>query len=125
MAMQILGLDHIQLAIPAGGETEARRFYGELLGLDELAKPAELRARGGCWFALPNATLHLGVEPDFKPARKAHPAFRVPDLAAAEHRLSAAGVAITPDTSVPRVRRFYAADPFGNRLEFVQEGDVF
>ncbi len=123
--MQILGLDHIQLAIPVGSERAARRFYGEILGLDELTKPSELRARGGCWFALPNSMLHLGVEPDFHPSRKAHPAFRVADLDAAERHLSAAGVAVTPDTSLPHVRRFYAADPFGNRIEFVQAGDAF
>lgn len=125
MTIEISGLDHIQLAMPAGGEAAARAFYGELLGLPEQPKPAQLVARGGCWFQLPGIGLHLGVEEAFKPARKAHPALRVADLEAARQALAAAGVAITPDETVPHVRRFYAADPFGNRIEFMQAGDEF
>lgn len=121
----LTGLDHIQLAMPAGGEAEARRFYGEVLGLRELAKPAPLAARGGCWFEGPTLQLHLGVEQPFAPARKAHPAFLVADLAAWQAHLEQAGIATTPDETVPGVRRCYAADPFGNRLEFVQDGDGF
>jgi len=123
--MEISGLDHVQLAMPRGGEGQARAFYGGLLGLPEVAKPAALAARGGCWFQLPGGGLHLGVEEPFAPARKAHPALRVRDLAAARAALAAAGVPITPDETVPHVRRFYAADPFGNRIEFMQEGDQF
>lgn len=123
--MEITGLDHVQLAMPQGGEAAARAFYGGLLGLPELAKPAPLAARGGCWFALPGGGLHLGVEEPFSPARKAHPALRVRDLAAARAALLAAGAAVTPDETVPHVRRLYVADPFGNRIELIQEGDAF
>ena len=123
--IQIVNLDHIQLAMPAGGEDAARAFYGRLLGCRELAKPAELAARGGCWFQGPGIGIHLGVEAPFSPARKAHPAFVVADLAAARQELAEAGVPITPDDTLPHVRRFYAADPFGNRIEFIQQGDRF
>lgn len=119
------GLDHIQLAIPVGGEESARRFYSDVLGLVEISKPAPLAARGGCWFNGPGLQLHLGVEEPFVPARKAHPAFLVRDLAALREQLSLAGVALALDESVPGVRRFYANDPFGNRLEFIQDGDGF
>jgi catechol 2,3-dioxygenase-like lactoylglutathione lyase family enzyme len=118
--MQIVNLDHIQLAMPAGGEDAARAFYGALLGFAEVPKPAELVARGGCWFQGPGIGIHLGVEAPFSPARKAHPAFIVEDLEAARQALAEAGVAITPDDTLPHVRRFYAADPFGNRIEFIQ-----
>jgi mannose-6-phosphate isomerase-like protein (cupin superfamily)/predicted enzyme related to lactoylglutathione lyase len=123
--MTIIGIDHIQLAMPAGAEAEARRFYGDLLGLTELAKPAELAARGGCWFSGPGIQVHLGVEQEFAPARKAHPAFLVVGLDAFQERLAQAGIATMPDGTVPGVRRFYAADPFGNRIEFIQDGDGF
>ncbi|MBK9710675.1 MAG: glyoxalase [Kouleothrix sp.] len=123
--MQILGLDHIQLAMPAGREAEARAFYGGLLGLAEIAKPAPLAARGGCWFQGAGVQIHLGVEDAFAPARKAHPALLVADLAASRVALEAAGIPIVPDDTLPDVRRFYAADPFGNRIEFIQSGDGF
>ena len=119
----IEGLDHLQLAMPPAGEGSARAFYGDLLGLAELPKPAELAARGGVWFALGAQALHLGVETPFAPARKAHPAFAVDDLKACRAHLEAFGMETVPDTTLPHVRRFYAADPFGNRLEFVQAGD--
>ncbi|NJN14812.1 MAG: glyoxalase [Oscillochloris sp.] len=121
----LVGLDHIQLAMPAGEEDAARAFYGGLLGLTEIAKPEPLASRGGCWFVGPGIHLHLGVEQAFTPARKAHPAFLVADLTAWESQVRDAGVDITPDTTLPGVRRFYAADPFGNRLEFIQNGDGF
>lgn len=123
--MKILELDHLQLAMPAGEEAAARAFYGDLLGLTELEKPPELAGRGGCWFALATQALHLGVEASFIPSRKAHPAFAVSDLGACKARLRAAGVETVPDTALPHVRRFYAADPFGNRLEFIQAGNRF
>jgi catechol 2,3-dioxygenase-like lactoylglutathione lyase family enzyme len=123
--MQLVGLDHLQLAMPAGGEAEARRFYADLLGLTEVAKPAPLAARGGCWFVGPGIQIHLGVEQPFAPARKAHPAFLAADLEGFRRRLELAGVATTPDDSVAGVRRCYAADPFGNRIEFIQQEDGF
>jgi catechol 2,3-dioxygenase-like lactoylglutathione lyase family enzyme len=123
--MRILGLDHVQLAMPDGGEAQARAFYADLLGLRELEKPEQLAARGGCWFEAPGAQLHLGVESGFAPARKAHPALRVDDLEALRATLVAAGVPLTADDTLPHVHRFYAADSFGNRIEFIQEGDQF
>ena len=123
--MYITGLDHLQLVMPAGAEAEARAFYGDLLGLKELAKPPELASRGGVWFALGTQALHLGVDTPFAPARKAHPAFTVSNLDALRARLGAAHITTVDDTAVPHVRRFYAADPFGNRLEFLQQGNRF
>lgn len=123
--IKIVGLDHIQLAMPRGQETEARRFYGGLLGLAEVAKPEPLAARGGCWFEGQGIMLHLGVEEEFAPARKAHPCFRVANLEASQEALQGAGVVVIPDESLPWTRRFFVADPFGNRLEFLQEGDSF
>ncbi|MBA3945212.1 MAG: VOC family protein [Herpetosiphonaceae bacterium] len=123
--MKLLGLDHIQLAMPAGEEAAARHFYGDLLGLEEETKPEPLQARGGCWFVGPGTVIHLGVETAFAPARKAHPAFRVADLKACQHELEAAGVEVIADETLPEVHRCYAADPFGNRLEFIQDGDGF
>lgn len=115
-------LDHVQLAAPPGCEPAARRFYGELLGLTELAKPEPLGARGGVWFALGVGQLHIGVQDPFTPARKAHPALRVSDAAALEalaQRLAAAGAPVRWDAELPGVRRFYTEDPWGNRLEFL------
>lgn len=123
MPVQIIALDHIQLAMPPGGEAEARRFYGQVLGLTEMPKPEPLVSRGGCWFEGPGLSLHLGVERGFKPARKAHPAFRVADLSEAQRALEAAGAPVVPDNTLPYVSRFYTADPFGNRIEFIQNGE--
>lgn len=109
----------MQLAAPPGGEERARRFYGALLGLDELAKPEALRARGGVWFACGAQQLHVGIEEPFAPARKAHPALVVDDLDELAGRLRDDGVEVVWDDAIPGVRRFYAADPFGNRLELV------
>jgi catechol 2,3-dioxygenase-like lactoylglutathione lyase family enzyme len=109
-------LDHVQVAIPAGGEPAARRFYGELLGLAEVEKPEPLRANGGVWFA---PGLHLGVETPFAPARKAHPGLRVDDLDGVAARLAAAGHEAVWDERWPGVRRFHVFDPFGNRLELL------
>jgi hypothetical protein len=118
-------LDHVQIAAPPGCELAARHFFGDLLGLVELPKPAPLSARGGCWFALGDRQLHIGVDPDFTPARKAHVALRVDpseldDLAA---RLSASDFPVTWDTALPTERRFYSTDPWGNRIEFLAEAE--
>jgi catechol 2,3-dioxygenase-like lactoylglutathione lyase family enzyme len=123
--VRITSVDHVLLAMPPDQEEAARQFYATLLGLTEVPKPAPLAARGGCWFAGPGTMLHLGIEDPFSPTRKAHPALRVDDLPALRSILAAAGVPITLDETLPDVRRFYAADPFGNRLEFIQEGDGF
>jgi catechol 2,3-dioxygenase-like lactoylglutathione lyase family enzyme len=118
--MEIYGLDHVQLAMPAGLEDDARSFYAGLLGLHEEPKPDSLAARGGVWFAGGTLRLHLGVEADFRPARKAHPALLVRGLNDLEARLTTAGVRITRDVPLQGFRRFHAEDPFGNRIEFLE-----
>jgi catechol 2,3-dioxygenase-like lactoylglutathione lyase family enzyme/ketosteroid isomerase-like protein len=117
----LAGIDHVQIAAPPGCEEAARRFYGRVLGLAELDKPEPLSGRGGTWFALGDQQLHIGVEADFAPARKAHPAIRVdPDeLDQLAERLASAGVAARWDAALPGARRFYTDDPWGNRLEFL------
>jgi catechol 2,3-dioxygenase-like lactoylglutathione lyase family enzyme len=109
--------------MPRGREDEARAFYAGILGLAELAKPPNLVARGGVWFALGSQQLHLGVEADFHPARKAHPAFLVHGLAALRERLTQAGFKPYEDEPLAGYARFYVADPFGNRLEFLQPAE--
>lgn len=123
MKPQILGIDHVQIAAPQGCEIAARQFYGFVLGLEEIEKPVALRARGGCWFRCGSQQLHIGVESEFQPARKAHPTFRVANLERLRERLRSQGVKITEDGALPGVRRFYADDPWGNRLEFLEIAD--
>jgi catechol 2,3-dioxygenase-like lactoylglutathione lyase family enzyme len=113
------GVDHVQLAAPAGCAEDARRFFGHLLGLEELEKPLALRDRGGVWFRVGAQQLHIGVEEPFAPARKAHPAFSVTGYDELLDRLRAAGVAVTDDHSLPDVRRCYVNDPWGNRVELI------
>lgn len=110
-------LDHVQVAAPPGCEPQARRFYGQLLGLDEVEKPPALAGRGGVWFG----QLHVGVSQAFTPATKAHPALRVsgPRLTELAERLTAAGAPVTWDDRLPGHRRFYTSDPWGNRLELL------
>ena len=117
--MELRSIDHVQVAGAPGCEGAARSFYGELLGLTEIPKPAALAARGGVWFQLGEQELHIGVEAEFRPAVKAHPAFRCVDPAALARTLQEAGAPVTWDDGVPGVRRFYTADPFGNRLEVI------
>lgn len=117
--MKVIGLDHVQLAMPKGQEAAARKFYGDELGLKELPKPAELVGRGGVWFECGDLQLHLGVEDPFVPAKKAHPEIRLAGYLAFIAKLEGAGVKVRPDTSVPGVRRAFVDDPFGNRVELV------
>ena len=114
--MRVVALDHIQLAMPAGREADARAFYGVLLGISEVPKPTELAKRGGVWFEQDGLKVHLGVDPEFRPARKAHPAFLVEDLSALRARLAAAGHR-TVDGD--RNDNAYVDDPFGNRIELI------
>ena len=115
----LTGLHHVQLAVPRGSEERCRAFWGELLGLAEVDKPAALAARGGCWFRGDGLEVHLGVEEPFAPAAKAHPGLLASDLPALADRLTAAGRPVTWDGDFPGHDRFYSADPFGNRLEFL------
>lgn len=118
--MAILRINHVQLAIPCGLEDQARRFYGEVLGLREIPKPPALAARGGAWFELGDTQLHLGVDPEFRPAKKAHVAFDVEDLDVVAARCRDAGYAPRPDDQIEGHRRFFVEDPFGNRLEVME-----
>lgn len=113
-------IDHVQLAMPAGHEDAARGFYEQLLGIPETPKPPHLAARGGCWFERGELKVHLGVEEDFRAARKAHPAFLVQGLPALVDRLVAAGVQLVDDEPLEGFQRVYADDPFGNRLELME-----
>jgi len=113
----IVGIDHVQLAMPPGGEERARAFYGGRLGLRELAKPEALARRGGCWFGCGSTQVHLGVDTDFRPARKAHPALLVGDLAGF---VAGRGLEVRWDDELPGVARCYVDDPFGNRIELVE-----
>lgn len=124
--MDIIGLDHVQVAAPPGCEREARHFYGHLLGLRELDKPAPLEGRGGVWFAVGEQQLHVGVQEAFTPAAKAHPALLVADdrLDALAGRLSGAGAEVIWDESLPGTRRFYSTDPWGNRVELLEAGKI-
>jgi catechol 2,3-dioxygenase-like lactoylglutathione lyase family enzyme len=117
----LIGVDHVQLAMPAGEEDAARRFYVGLLGLTELEKPEPLRSRGGCWFENDLVKVHLGVEADFRPAKKAHPGLLVDDLATLIARAHAQGVATREDEPLEGYIRVFMNDPFGNRLEFLQK----
>jgi len=118
----LVGLDHVQLAMPAGAaaEADAEAFYGDLLGLERVPKPPALAARGGCWFRGGPVEVHLGVEEPFRPAKKAHPAFDVDDLAELCARLEAADIIVRPDHEIEGVTRVHVDDPFGNRIELIQ-----
>jgi predicted enzyme related to lactoylglutathione lyase len=123
-ALGVLGIDHVQVAAPPGGEHEARRFYSGLLELPELPKPATLQAHGGVWFACGAHQLHVGIAEPFAAATKAHPALAVAaaDLDRLAERLAEAGCPVQWDDAIPGTRRFYTADPWGNRIELVGIG---
>ncbi|HEX9965911.1 MAG TPA: VOC family protein [Allosphingosinicella sp.] len=121
--MARFAIDHVQIAIPAGGEALGRAFFGELLGLEELPKPPGMQGRGGCWFDLGGAQIHLGVDAGFRPARKAHVALQAPSLDEVRARLRAAGYEIHDDSPVEGRPRFFTHDPFGNRIEFVERAE--
>ena len=118
--MNISDLDHVQVAMPARGEQKARDFYCGILGLSEIPKPANLAARGGVWFAIGPRQLHLGVDADFRPAKKAHAAFRVHDLPLLVDRCRAANVPVVEDEPLAGYNRVYVTDPCGNRIELLQ-----
>ncbi|WP_028804904.1 VOC family protein [Streptomyces sp. 142MFCol3.1] len=116
----LAAVDHVQLAAPPGSEDRLRAYYVGVLGMTEVPKPPVLAARGGCWFTAGPVRLHLGVEEDFRPARKAHPGLRVTGIRAYAARLEALGAVVTWDDDLPGHRRFYSEDPVGNRLEFLE-----
>lgn len=118
--MRVIGVDHVQLAMPAGGEDEATAFYQGLLGIPRVAKPDFLAARGGCWFESDGLKVHLGVDSDFRPARKAHPAFIVDDVQALATAIAAAGHEVVDDEPLHGYDRVYVDDPFGNRIELME-----
>ena len=120
--MNIEGIDHVQIAIPVGEEDRARAFYGDLLGLTEVPKPAALAGRGGCWFARGDVHIHIGVEADFHAARKAHVAFKADEVQSLGASARAAGYEVKDDDPLEGVDRIFLFDPFGNRLEFQAPG---
>ena len=119
--MPLTRIDHVQLAMPPGGQYAARGFYAGLLGLNEVPKPAELAGRGGCWFEAGQLRLHLGVEPDFRPAKKAHPALRVSGFSKLIDALREAGCAVSDEDRFEGAARVYVDDPFGNRIELISD----
>jgi catechol 2,3-dioxygenase-like lactoylglutathione lyase family enzyme len=114
------GIDHVQLAAPEGCEQEARYFFAEVLGWVEIPKPENLRKRGGVWFQCGNHQVHIGVQKDFVPAKKAHPAFHVQNLDELRQYLERKAVQVIDDEPLEGAKRFYLNDPFGNRLEFLE-----
>jgi catechol 2,3-dioxygenase-like lactoylglutathione lyase family enzyme len=118
--MAVRRIDHILIAMPAGREDEARAFYRDILGLTEKLKPPQLAERGGCWFENGLLVVHLGVEDKFIPAKKAHPAFIVDDLAGMIGKAEAAGYRVTEDVAIDGYDRRHIHDPFGNRIELIE-----
>ncbi|CAM5587818.1 glyoxalase [Streptomyces spiroverticillatus] len=116
----ITSLDHVQLAAPPGSEPALRAYYTAVLGMHEIPKPPVLAARGGCWFQSGTVQLHLGIEQDFVPAKKAHPGIRVTNIEAYGARLASHGATVVWDDNLPGHKRFYSEDPAGNRLEFLE-----
>jgi catechol 2,3-dioxygenase-like lactoylglutathione lyase family enzyme len=118
--MRINKIEHVQLAMPPGREAEARAFYEGVLGIPEVPKPPNLAKRGGCWFVQDSLKIHLGVEDDFRAARKAHPALLVEDLPAFKTLIETAGYGVNTDESLEGYDRIYVSDPFGNRIELME-----
>ena len=121
MTFTLTHIDHIQLAAPPNSESEARHFFGTVLGLTEVEKPESLKKRGGVWFEFGSYQLHIGVEPAFSPAKKAHQGFHVKNLPALKNHLTSFGISFIEDQNIPGVERIYVADPFDNRIEFLEK----
>lgn len=120
MAFKFKAIDHVQLAAPKGSEEQARWFFGEVLGFEEIEKPAELKKRGGAWFQYGNCQIHIGIEEPFVPARKAHPAFEIENIEGLKEHLSSSGIEYIEDDKLPGTNRIYVHDPFGNRIELLE-----
>ncbi|AYE49861.1 MULTISPECIES: VOC family protein [Priestia] len=121
MTFTLTHIDHVQLAAPPNSESEARHFFGTVLGLTEVEKPESLKKRGGMWFEFGSYQLHIGVEPAFSPAKKAHPGFHVKNLPAFKDHLASFGISFIEDKNITGVERIYVDDPFGNRMEFLEK----
>lgn len=124
MTFTLTHIDHIQLAAPPNSESEARHFFGTVLGLTEVEKPESLKKRGGVWFEFGSYQLHIGVEPAFSPAKKAHPGFHVKNLPAFKDHLASFGISFIEDKNITGVERIYVDDPFGNRMEFLEKENL-
>jgi len=120
MNYNFIGIDHVQLAAPPGCEEKAREFYEDILGLTEIDKPDNLKGRGGCWFRYGNQEIHIGVQEDFVPAKKAHPGFLISNLTEFKNRLKSKQITIKEDAPIKGRNRFFIDDPFGNRIEFLE-----
>ena len=120
MTFVFKSIDHVQLAAPKGSEVIAQRFFGEILGFQEVEKPEVLRKRGGVWFEFGNYQIHIGIEEPFAPAKKAHPAFQVESLEALKTHLTKNDVSFIVDEDLPGANRIYVHDPFGNRIEILE-----
>lgn len=120
MSYSFRGLDHIQLAAPPGCENDARKFFRDILGMEEIEKPQALKKNGGVWFQCGTQEIHIGMEKDFRPAKKAHPAIYVENLKNLRNHLIGQGINVKDDDKLPDAKRFYLFDPFGNRLEFLE-----
>ncbi|MEK5067816.1 VOC family protein [Sporosarcina sp. FSL K6-1508] len=119
MSKFLTGIDHIQIAAPSGSEDAARTFYGDLLGMEEISKPENLKRRGGCWFQCGLHEVHIGIQQDFMPAKKAHPGFTVNALEQLKIQLEEADYMISEEPPIEGRSRFFTHDPFGNRIEFL------
>lgn len=120
MEQHYLLLDHVQLAIPKDGEIIGREFYEGVLGFKEIEKPERLQKNGGVWFQAGDVHIHLGIEEPFIPAKKAHPAIKVKEIRLLMEYLCEKGIEMKVDKNIPQAKRFYIADPFGNRIEFIE-----
>jgi len=120
MTFEIKGIDHIQLVSPKGGENEARKFYSEILGMKEIPKPDNLKGRGGCWFICGNQEIHISIQEDFVSPKKAHPGLIVTNIEVLRERLITLNFEIKEEPPIEGRTRFFVADPFGNRIEFLE-----
>lgn len=120
MEFSYYGIDHVQLAAPAGSEDVARTFFHDVMGMEEIEKPENLKRRGGLWFQCGVHQIHIGIDKDFKAARKAHPAIHVKNLEGLKQRIIASGTEVVDDEPLPGANRFYVSDPFGNRIELLE-----
>lgn len=120
MTFKFKAIDHVQLAAPKGSEDSARKFFGGILGFEEIEKPPVLKKRGGAWFKYGSCQIHIGIEEPFVPAQKAHPAFELENIEGLKEHLAAAGVEYIEDDNLPGANRIYVQDPFGNRIELLE-----